>query len=124
MYARSPLPSQRPATTTIASRSPFPLGLCSCSTSISKMGTLAAPRGSGALKEWGQIRGPKTLLCYLRRKCVSGDIPLASLQLLRQHSFDNETSTLGRSFKFDDRSSTVIWFPTTKRGISYNPLTP
>ena len=39
VYARSPSPSQRPAPTTIASRSPFPLGLCSCSTSLSKMGT-------------------------------------------------------------------------------------
>ena len=38
VYARSPSPSQRPAATTIASRSPFPLGLCSCSTSLSKMG--------------------------------------------------------------------------------------
>ena len=38
VYARSPSPSQRPAPTTIASRSPFPLGLCSCSTSLSKMG--------------------------------------------------------------------------------------
>ena len=38
MYARSPSPSQRPASTTIASRCPFPLGLCSCSTSLSKMG--------------------------------------------------------------------------------------
>ena len=38
MYARSPSPSQRPVPTTIASRSPFPLGLCSCSTSHSKMG--------------------------------------------------------------------------------------
>ena len=37
VYARSPSPSQRPAPTTIASRSPFPLGLCSCSTSLSKM---------------------------------------------------------------------------------------
>ena len=32
-------PSQRPAPTTIASLSPFPLGLCFCSTSLSKMGT-------------------------------------------------------------------------------------
>ena len=39
VYGRSPSPSQRPASTTIASRSPFPLGLCSCSTSLSKMGT-------------------------------------------------------------------------------------
>ena len=39
VYARLPSPSQRPAPTTIASRSPFPLGLCSCSTSLSKMGT-------------------------------------------------------------------------------------
>ena len=38
VYARSPSPSQRPAPTTIASRSPFPLGLCSCSTSLSQMG--------------------------------------------------------------------------------------
>ena len=38
VYARSPSLSQRPAPTTIASRSPFPLGLCSCSTSLSKMG--------------------------------------------------------------------------------------
>ena len=53
MYARSPSPSQRPAPTTIASRSPFPLGLCSCSTSLSKMGIYAAPRGRGALEEMG-----------------------------------------------------------------------
>ena len=39
VYARSPSTSQRPAPVTIASRSPFPLGLCSCSTSLSKMGT-------------------------------------------------------------------------------------
>ena len=51
MYARSPSPSQPPAPNTIASRSPFPLGLCSCSTSLSKMGTWAAPRGCGALEE-------------------------------------------------------------------------
>ena len=38
VYARSLSPSQRPAPTTIASGSPFPLGLCSCSTSLSKMG--------------------------------------------------------------------------------------
>ena len=31
IYPRSSSPSQRPAPTTIASRSPFPLGLCSCS---------------------------------------------------------------------------------------------
>ena len=30
VYARSPSPSQRPDPTTIASRSPFPLSLCSC----------------------------------------------------------------------------------------------
>ena len=39
VYARSPSLSQRPAPTTIASRSPFPLGLCFCSTSLNKMGT-------------------------------------------------------------------------------------
>ena len=39
VYARSPSPSQRPAPTTIDAQSPFPLGLCSCSTSLSKMGT-------------------------------------------------------------------------------------
>ena len=39
VYARSPSPSQRPAPTTIASRSLFPLGLCSCSTLLSKMGS-------------------------------------------------------------------------------------
>ena len=38
VYARSPSPSQRPAPTTIASRSPFSLGLWSCSTLLSKMG--------------------------------------------------------------------------------------
>ena len=38
VYARSPSLSQRPAPTTIASRSPFSLGLCSCSSSLSKMG--------------------------------------------------------------------------------------
>ena len=36
VYARSPSPSQRPAPTTIASRSPFPLGLCSCYGDISE----------------------------------------------------------------------------------------
>ena len=38
VYARSPSSSQRPAPTTMASRSPFPLNLCSCSTSLSKLG--------------------------------------------------------------------------------------
>ena len=38
MHTR-PHPSRRPASTTIASRSLFPLGLCSCSTSFSEMGT-------------------------------------------------------------------------------------
>ena len=38
VHARSPSPSQRPAPTTIASRSPFPLGLCSCTTSLCEMG--------------------------------------------------------------------------------------
>ena len=36
---------------TIASRSSFPLGLSSCSTSLSKMSTYAAPRGRGSGKE-------------------------------------------------------------------------
>ena len=53
VYARSPSPSQRPAPTTIASRSSFPLGLCSCSTSLSKMGIKAAPRGRRAVEEMG-----------------------------------------------------------------------
>ena len=38
VYANSPSPSQRPAPSTIASRSPFPLGLRTCSTSLSTMG--------------------------------------------------------------------------------------
>ena len=38
VFGRSHSPSQRPAPTTIASRSALPLGLCSCSTSFSKMG--------------------------------------------------------------------------------------
>ena len=37
MYARSPSPSQRPAPTTIVSRSPFPLGLCYCLGSCKKV---------------------------------------------------------------------------------------
>ena len=53
VYSRSSSPSQRPAPTTIASRYPFPLGLCSCSTSLSKMGIKAAPRSRGALEEMG-----------------------------------------------------------------------
>ena len=51
VYARLPSPSQRPAPTKIASRSSFPLSLCSCSTSLSKMGIKAAPRGHRALQE-------------------------------------------------------------------------
>ena len=62
VYARSPPTSQRPAPTTIASRSPFPLGLCSCSTSLSKMGIKAAPRGRGALEEMGTY--PRDVLCF------------------------------------------------------------
>ena len=53
VYAGSPSPSQRPAPTRIASRSPFPLGLCSYSTSLSKMGTQAAPRDRRAQEEMG-----------------------------------------------------------------------
>ena len=41
VYARSPSPSQRPAPTTIASRSPCMLGLFSCSTSEKKFGKLS-----------------------------------------------------------------------------------
>ena len=63
VYARSPSPSQRPAPTTIASRSPFTLGLCSCSTSLSKMGRLAAPSGRGALEEMGTY--PRHVLYFL-----------------------------------------------------------
>ena len=62
VYARSPSPSQRPAPTTIASRSPFPLGLCSSSTSLSKMGIKAAARGRGALEEMGTY--PRHVLCF------------------------------------------------------------
>ena len=53
VYARSPSPSQRPAPTTIASRSSFLLDLCSCSTSLSKMAIKAAPKGRRALEEMG-----------------------------------------------------------------------
>ena len=62
VYARSPSPSQRPAPTTIASRSPFPLGLCSCSTTLSKMGIYAAPRGRGALEEMRTY--PRHAFCF------------------------------------------------------------
>ena len=62
VYARSPSPSQRPAPSTIASRSPFRLGLRSCSTSLSKMGIWAAPRGRGALEEMRTY--PRHVLCF------------------------------------------------------------
>ena len=52
-YRCSPSPSQRPAPTTIAGGSPFPLGLCSCSTPLRKIGTEAAPRGRETLEEMG-----------------------------------------------------------------------
>ena len=42
---------------------------------------------------------------------IFGDLAVASTKLLRQKSFDKGTSTLGRSFKFDDRNSTVLWHP-------------
>ena len=64
MYRRSPSPSHRPAPTRIASRSPFPLGLCSSSTSLSKMGTKAAPRGRGSLDKMG--RYPRHVLYFSR----------------------------------------------------------
>ena len=63
VYARSPSPSQRPAPTTIASRSPFPPGLCSCSTSLSKMGIYAAPMGRGALDEMRTY--PRHAICFI-----------------------------------------------------------
>ena len=62
VYARSPSLSQRPAPTTITSRSPFPLDLCSCSLSLSKMGIYAAPRGRGALEEMRTY--PRHALCF------------------------------------------------------------
>ena len=67
VYARSPSPSQRPAPTTIASRSSFPLGLCSCSTSLSKMGIKAAPRGNGDKSE-GYLIWHVIIIRWLRYK--------------------------------------------------------
>ena len=53
MYAHSPSLSQRPAPSTIDSRSSFPISLRSCLTSLSKMGTSAESRGRGAIEEMG-----------------------------------------------------------------------
>ena len=70
--------------------------------------------GRGALEEMGacSMAGQKH---YLRRKCVSGDLKLASTQLLRPRSFDKGNSTLGRSFKLDAKNLTVLWFPTSRK---------
>ena len=43
--------SFRPEKFDLFTATPFPLGLCSCSTSLSKMGIKAAPRGREALKD-------------------------------------------------------------------------
>ena len=64
MFARSPSPSQRPAPTTIASLPPIPLGLCSCSTSLSKMGTQAVARDRGVQEEMGTY--PRHVLHFSR----------------------------------------------------------
>ena len=65
VYARSPSPSQRPAPTTIDSRSPFPLGLCSCLTSLSKMEIYAAPRGRGAIEGTGDKSEARFMLSII-----------------------------------------------------------
>ena len=49
------------------------------------------PRGTRGIG--GIFEGQKH--CYLRCKCIFGDLPLVSTQILRQMSFDNETLTLG-----------------------------
>ena len=73
-------------------------------------GNVSGPKGwRGTRVNGGISRSQKH--CYLRRKCNFDDLPLASTQLLRQKSFDNGTSMLGRSFNFDDKNSTLIWYP-------------
>ena len=65
VYARSPSPSQRPASTTIASRSPFPLGLFSCSTLLSKMGNISGPKGQWSTRGNGDIPEARFMLCII-----------------------------------------------------------
>ena len=72
-------------------------------------GNVSGPKGwRGTRVNGGISRSQKH--CYLRRKCIFDDLPLASTQLLRQKSFDNGTSMLGRSFNFDDKNSTLLWY--------------
>ena len=65
VYARSPSPSQRPAFTTIASRSPFPLGLCSCSTSLARWEYKRPPKGPRGTRGTGDISEARFMLCII-----------------------------------------------------------
>ena len=78
---------------------PFPPNLCTCSTSLSKMGTYAAPRGRGALEEMGTY--PRHVL-YFSRKFY-----------LRQFDF------VPKNQNFDPS----CFYPIQKLGVSTRGLT-
>ena len=62
VYARSPSPSQRPAPTKIASRSPFSLGFSSVRPRSAKWEHRRPKGPQGTAEMGGGIRRPKTLL--------------------------------------------------------------
>ena len=102
VYARSPSPLQRAAPTTITPRSPFPL--CSCSTSLSKMGTRAAPRGRRPPEGSGAYPTAKTLFDHFT-------FAMTSTQLLRHKFVNDGTWTLVLRFKIDFSRSTLLLDP-------------
>ena len=103
-----PVLSQRPAPTTIPSRSPFPLSLCSCSTSLSK-GTRGT-RGNGDICEAPLILSiiPTILVSlsfFIFRFLQTGSIPLAAtITTQARHDFEKLAVT-GLELASQDRSS-------------------
>ena len=102
---------------TIASRSPVPLDLCSCLTSLGKMGKQAAPRGRGALEEMGTYQRH---VLYFSRKFYLRQFDLfpknfdpSSFNPIQKHS----KLTRGLTLIFHPVPSTFFRPPSSKKRL-------
>ena len=106
-------PSQRRAPTTIAPRSQFRLGLCSCSTSLSKMGTRADPRAPGQRK-WGHIRN--TFYTFLENSICGNSICFPKINIsIRVVSIPFKHLVCRRGINTNTNTKTTI----PKLGLQY-----
>ena len=116
MYARSPSPSKSPAPTTIASRSPLPLGLCLArwEPRLARWEHKRPPGGRGALEEM-KTRGIRGTFYTLHHSYVFGRIVLVlfKLDLIQNYTMvrfseKNSTNWTSLFYKLDPTN----WFHT------------